>query len=197
MMQQALAADAVDGEGRRSIRSQCGPEVFAAAVGQLRTPLAVKMRGFEDQFYRSHSSTVINRYAASFQEKPPTETRDALVEAMEKTVHQADFTAGTNAQVILAIYMVLSGKAVDDSQLSEIRDRLMPAVRKGARIEFLIVHRNAADEELDQYIMLLRAHELQRFQSLYKSAVQNVMIRSSQVLAAMIKQHVDARAARH
>lgn len=197
MMQQAFAADAVDEEVQRSIRSQCEPKVFAAAVEQLRTPLAVKMRGFENQFNRSHSSSVVNRYAASLQQHPPTGTRDALVEAMEKTVHQADFTADTNAQVILAIYMVLSGKATDDSQLSEIRDRLMPAARKGARIEFLIVYRNASDQELDQYIMLLRAPELQRFQTIYKSAVQNAIIRRSQVLAAMIKQHVEVRAARH
>jgi len=197
MMQQAFAADAVDEEVERSIRSQCEPKVFAAAVEQLRTPLAVKMRGFEDQFSRSHSSSVVNRYAASLQQHPPTETRDALVEAMEKTVHQADFAADTNAQVILAIYMVLSGQATDDSQLSEIRDRLMPAARKGARIESLMVYRNATDEELDRYIMLLRTPELQRFQTIYKSAVQNAIIRRSQVLAAMIKQHVDARAARH
>jgi len=193
MMQQAFAADAVDREVQRSLGSHCEPKIFAAAIEQLRTPLAVKMRGFEDQFNRSHSTSAVSRYAASLQQYPPTETREALVEAMEKTVHQADFTADTNGQVILAIYMVLTGKATDDGQLSEVRDRLMPAARKGARIEFLMVYRNVTDQELDQYIMLLRTPELQRFQTIYKSAVQNAIVRRSQILAAMIKQHVDSR----
>ncbi len=197
MMQQAFAADAVDEEVQRSIRSHCEPKIFAAAIEQLRTPLAVKMRGFEDQFNRSRATSAVSRYAASLQQHPPTETREALVEAMEKTVHQADFTADTNGQVILAIYMVLTGKATDDGQLSEIRDRLMPAARKGARIEFLLVYRNVTDEELDQYIMLLRTPELQRFQTIYKSAVQNAIVRRSQILAAMIKQHVDSRGGKH
>lgn len=193
MMQQAFAADAVDREVQRSLGSHCEPKIFAVAVEQLRTPLAVKMRGFEDHFNRSRSTSAVSRYAASLQQYPPTETREALVEAMEKTVHQADFTADTNGQVILAIYMVLTGKATDDGQLSEIRDRLMPAARKGARIEFLMVYRNVTDQELDQYIMLLRTPELQRFQTIYKSAVQNAIVRRSQILAAMIKQLVDSR----
>jgi hypothetical protein len=115
MMQQAFAADAVDREVQRSLGSHCEPKIFAVAVEQLRTPLAVKMRGFEDQFNRSHSTSAAN--AASLQQSPPTETREAQVEAMENTVHQADFTADTNGQVILAIYMVLTGKATDDAQL--------------------------------------------------------------------------------
>jgi hypothetical protein len=69
----------------------------------------------------------------------------------------------------------------------------MPAARKGARIEFLMVYRNVTDQELDQYIMLLRTPELQRFQTIYKSAVQNAIVRRSQILAAMIKQLVDSR----
>jgi hypothetical protein len=197
MMQQAFAAEAVDEEVERSLRSHCEPKIFAAAVEQLRTPFAIKMRSFEDQFNRSHSTSAVSRYAAFLQQHPPTETREALVEAMEKTVHQADFTADTNAQVILAIYMVLTGKATDDGQLSEIRDRMMPAARKGSRTEFLMVYRNVTDEELDQYVMLLRTPELQRFQTIYKSAVQNVIVRRSQVLAAMIKQHLDSRGGKH
>jgi hypothetical protein len=90
--------------------------------------------------------------------------------------------------------MVITGKATDDGQLAEIRDRMMPAARKDARLEFLMVYRSATDEELDQYIMLLRTPELQRFQTIYKSAVENAILRRTQVLAAMIKQHLDARA---
>lgn len=196
MMQQAFAAKAVDEEVLLSMRSHCEPSVFAAAVEQLRTPLATKVRGFEDQFNRSHSPSALNRYAASLRQHPPTETREALIDAMEKTVHQADFSADTSAHVVVALYMGLTGKATDDNQLSTIRDQIMPAVRKSTRVEFLIIYRNLSDQELDQYIMLLRTPELKRFQTIYKSAVQNAIIRRSEVLAAMIKQHVDARAGR-
>src|SRR5215475_199830 len=108
--------------------------------------------------------------------------------------NNADFTAEVGAQVVLAIYMVITGKATDDGQLAEIRDQMMPAARKGARLEFLMVYRSATDEELDRYIMLLRTPELQRFQTIYKSAAENAILRRTQVLAAMIKQHLDARA---
>jgi hypothetical protein len=193
MMQQAFAAEAVDEEIGRSIRSQCEPKIFAAAVSQLRAPIAAKMRGFEDAFYRSHSPSAISRYAAGLEQHPPTEAREALAEAMEKTVHNADFEADLNAQVFLAMYMVVTGKATNDGQLLEIRERMMPAARKSARLEFLITYRNAADEELDQYILLLRSPELQRFQTIWKSAVQNAVIRRAQVMAALLKQHMDAR----
>ena len=193
MMQQAFASDAVDEEIARSIRSQCEPKIFTVAVEQLRTPIAVKMRGLEDRFNGSHSSSALSHYAAALEQHPPTETREALAEAMEKTVHNADFTADVGAQVVLAIYMVITGKATDDGQLAEIRDRMMPAARKDARLEFLMVYRSATDEELDRYIMLLRTPELQRFQTIYKSAAENAILRRTQILAAMIKQHLDAR----
>jgi len=197
IMQQAFATEAVDEEVLRSIRSHCEPKVFAVAVEQLRTPLATRVRGFEDQFSRSHSPSAVNHYAASLQQHPPTETREALIDAMEKTVHQADFTADTDAHVIVALYMGLSGKATDDNQLSAIREQILPAARKSTRIELLMIYRNLTDEELDQYIMLLRTPELQRFQTIYKSAVQNAIVRRSEVLAAMVRQHIDTRAARH
>ena len=197
IMQQAFATEAVNEEVLRSMRSHCEPKAFAAAVEQLRTPLATKVRGFEDQFDRSHSPSAVNRYAASLQQHPPAETREALIDAMEKTVHQADFTADTDAHVIVALYMGLSGKATDDNQLSALREQILPAARKSTRIELLMIYRNLTDEELDQYIMLLRTPELQRFQTIYKSAVQNAIVRRSEVLAAMVRQHIDSRAARH
>jgi hypothetical protein len=177
IMQQAFDADAVGQEVQRSMRSHCEPKLFAAAVEQLRTPLATKIRGLENEFNRLQSQAAINRYA--------------LIEALEKTVHQADFAADTDAQVILALYMGLSEKSTDDAQFGAIRDKLLPAVQQATRVQLLMVYRNAADEELDQYIMLLRTPEIQRFQTIHKSAFQNAMVRRSQVPAAMIKQHLD------
>jgi hypothetical protein len=61
-----------------------------------------------------------------------------------------------------------------------------------------LTYRNASDEELDQYIMLLRIPELQRFQTICKTAFQDAVVRRSQILAAMLKQHIDeVRAGRH
>jgi len=191
IMQQAFDADAVGQEVQRSMRSHCEPKVFAAAVEQLRTPLATKIRGLENEFNRLQSQAAINRYAASLEQHPPTETREALIQALEKTVHQADFAADTDAQVILALYMGLSEQSTDDAQFGAIRDKLLPAVQQATRVQLLMVYRNAADEELDQYIMLLRTPEIQRFQTIYKSAFQNAIVRRSQILAAMIKQHLD------
>jgi hypothetical protein len=153
--------------------------------------LATKIRGLENEFNRLQSQAAINRYAASLEQHPPTETREALIQALEKTVQQADFAADTDAQVILALYMGLSEQSTDDAQFGAIRDKLLPAVQQATRVQLLMVYRNAADEELDQYIMLLRTPEIQRFQTIYKSAFQNAIVRRSQILAAMIKQHLD------
>jgi hypothetical protein len=198
MMQQAFAADAVNLEIQRSMKTHCEPKIFAAAVEQLNTPLAKKVRGFENEFGRSHSPAAISRYKASLQQRPPTQSREALIEALEKTVHAADFAADTDAQVALALYMGLTSKATDDAQFGSIRDQLLPPVRQATRIQQLMTYRNASDEELDQYIMLLRAPDLQRFQTICKTAFQDALVRRSQILAAMLKQHIDeVRAGRH
>jgi hypothetical protein len=198
MMQQAFAADAVDLEIQRSMKTHCEPKVFASAVEQLNTSLAKKIRGFENQFSRSHSPAAINRYKASLEQRPPTQTREALVAALEKTIHAADFAADTNAQVVLALYMGLTSQATDDAQFGAIRDQLLPPVRQATRIQQLLTYRNASDEELDQYIMLLRTPDLQRFQTICKTAFQDAVVRRSQILAAMLKQHIDeVRAGRH
>jgi hypothetical protein len=198
MMQQAFAADAVNLEIERSMKTHCEPKVFAAAVEQLNTPLAKKIRGFENEFGRSHSPAAINRYKASLQQRPPTPTREALIGALETTVHSADFAADTDAQVALALYMGLTAQATDDAQFGVIRDRLLPPVRQATRIQQLMTYRNASDQELDQYIMLLRTPDLQRFQTICKTAFQDAVVRRSQILAAMLKQHIDeVRAGRH
>lgn len=191
IMQQAFDADAVDQEIQRSMKSHCEPKVFASAVEQMRTPLATKIRGFENEFNRSHSQGAINRYASSLQQHPPTQTREALIGALEKTVHQADFLADTDAQIVLALFMGLSSQATDDAQFGVIRDQLLPPVRQATRVQQLMTYRNASDEELDQYIMLLRTPDLQRFQTVCKTAFQDAIVRRSQVLAAMLKQHID------
>jgi len=197
IMQQAFDADALDQEAQRSMKSHCDAKIFAAAVEQLRAPLPSKIRAFEDAFNRSHSQAAVNRYAATLQQHPPSQQREALIEALEKTVHQADFTADIDAEVILALYMGLSGQASDDAQFGTIRDQLLPSVRQATRVELLLIYRNVSDEDLDQYIILLRAPALQRFQTIYKSALQNAIVRRSEVFAAMIKQHMDeARPAR-
>jgi hypothetical protein len=191
ILQQAFEADAVDLEVQRSMKSHCDPKIFAAAVEQLRAPLPSKIRAFEDAFNRSHSQAVVNRYAASLQLHPPGQQREALIEALEKTVHQADFTADIDAQVILALYMGLSGQATNDAQFGTIRDQLLPSVRQATRIELLMIYRNVSDEDLDQYTMLLRTPALQRFRTICQSALQNAIVRRSEVFAAMIKQHLD------
>jgi hypothetical protein len=84
MMQQAFAAEAVDLEIQRSMQAHCEPKVFASAVEQLNTPLAKKIRGFENQFSRSHPPAAVNHYKASLEQRPPTPTREALVAALEK-----------------------------------------------------------------------------------------------------------------
>ena len=191
IMQQAFDADALDLEVLRSMKSHCDPKIFAAAVEQLGAHLPTKIRAFEDAFNRSHSQAAVNRYAASLQQHPPGRQREALIEALEKTVHQADFTADIDTQVILALYMGRSGQATSDAQFGTIRDQLLPSVRQATRIELLLIYRNVGDEDLDQYIMLLRTPALQRFQTIYQSALQNAVVRRSEVLAAMIKQHLD------
>jgi hypothetical protein len=198
IMQQAFDADALDLEVQRSMKSHCDPKIFAAAVAQLRAPLPTRIRIFEDTFNRSHSQVAVNRYAGSLQQHPPSQQREALIEALEKTVHQANITADINAQVMLALYMGLSGQATNDAQFGTIRDQLLPSVQRGTRIEFLMIYRSVSDQDLDQYIMLLRTPELQRFQTIYKSGLQNAVVRRSEVLAAMIKQHLDeVRPGRH
>jgi len=198
MMQQAFAADALNLEIQRSMKTHCEPKVFASAVEQLHTPLAIKFRGFENDFNRSRSPAAINRYATSLQQHPPTQTRELLIEAFEKTVHAADVEADIVAQMVLALYMGLTSQATDDNQFGTIRDQLLPPVRQITRIEQLMTYRTASDEELDQYIMLLRTTELQRFLTICKTAFQDAVVRRSQVLAAMLKQHIDeARAGRH
>jgi hypothetical protein len=191
IMRQAFDADALDLEVQRSMKSHCDPKIFAGAVEQLRAPLPTKIRAFEDGFNRSHSPAVVNRYAASLQQHPPGQQREALIEALEKIVHQADFTADIDAQVILALYMGLSGQATNDAQFGTIRDQLLPSVRQATRIELLMIYRDVSDEDLDQYIMLLRTPALQRFQTIYKSVLQNAIVRRSEAFAAMIKQHLD------
>src|SRR5262249_18982925 len=125
MMQQAFAADSINSEIQRSMKSHCDPKVFAAATEQLNTPLARKIRGFESEFSRSHSPATISRYKTSLQQSPPTQTREALIAAFEKTVHAADFAADTDAQVVLALFMGLSSQATDDAQFGTIRDQLL------------------------------------------------------------------------
>jgi len=191
MMQQAFAADAVDVEIQRSMKTHCEPRTFAAATEQLNTPLAKKFRGFESEFNRSHSRAAINRYAVSLQQRPPTATRESLIEALEKTVHEADFVADVDAQIVLAFYMAITSKATDDSQFGTMRDQLLPPIRREVRVQQLMTYRNAADEELDQYIMLLRIPDVQRFQTICKTAYQDAVVRRSQVLAAMLKQRID------
>jgi hypothetical protein len=185
-------------EIQRSMKTHCESKIFAAAVEQLNTPLAKKIRDFENEFGRSHSPAAINRYKASLQQRPPTPTREALIEALEKTVHGADFAADTDAQVVLALYMGLTSQATDDAQFGTIRDQLLPPVRLATRIQQLMTYRNASDEELDQYIMLLRTPDLQRFQIICKNAFQDAVVRRSQILAALLKQHLDeVRTGRH
>jgi hypothetical protein len=103
------------------------PEDFRRGRRATRAPLPTKIRAFEDAFNRSHSEAAVNRYAASLQQHPPGRQREALIEALEKTVHQADFTADIDAQVILALYMGLSGQATSDAQFGTIRDQLLPS----------------------------------------------------------------------
>jgi len=199
MMHQALAADAIDLEIQRSMKSHCEPKTFAAATEQLNAPLAKKFRSFENEFGLSaRSRAALHRYAVSLQQRPPTPTREALIEALEKTIHQADFAAAGDAQIVLAFYMAMTSKATDDSQLGTIRDQLLPPLRQAIRIQQLMIYKNASDEELDQYIMLLRTPEIQRFQTICKTAYQDAIVRRVQILAAMLKQHIDeVLASRH
>jgi len=198
ILRQAFDADALAQEVQLSMKSHCDSKVFAVAVEQLHAPLPTKIRAFEDAFNRAHSQAAVNRYAASLQRHPPGQQREALIAALEKTVHQADFTADIDAQVILALYMGLTGQPTNDAQFATIRDQLLPSVRQATRVELLMIYHNVSDEDLDQYIMLLRTPALQRFQTIYKSALQNAIVRRSEVFAAMIKQYVDeARPARH
>jgi hypothetical protein len=196
-LDQAFDAAALDVEFRRSVRSHCEPKIFAIAIEQMKTPLSSKMRGFEDFLLTPQGRSALVAYTGNRQQHPATPEREALLDRMESVLHAADFLADVNAEEVRAMYIGISGKSASDAETDALREKMMPSMRQTIRANALFVYRTASDEELAQYIAVLDGAEMRRFNTILESALENGMIRRSEVAAAMIQQIVaNARGSR-
>jgi hypothetical protein len=191
-LSQAFDRTALNEEFRRSIRSHCEPKSFAAAIEQLKTPLGTKMRGFEDFMLTPQGRSAFFAYARNMPQHPPTAAREALLDRMEGVLHATDFLTDVNAEEARAMYIGISGKSASDAETQALREKMIPKMRQTVRANALFTYRTASDEELAQYIAMLEGAEMRRFNTILESAVENGMIRRSEVAAAMIQQIVAA-----
>ncbi len=185
---QAFDPGAMDEEFRRGIRSHCEPKIFAVALARMKTPLGVKMRKLEDFMLTPQGRSAYLGYVRNMQLHPPTAQREALLDRMENVEHATDFLADVNAEEARAMYIGISGKSASDAEAQALREKIMPAMRQAVRTSALFAYRNTSDDELEQYIAMLEAAEMRRFQTIVKNVFENGMIRRSEVAAAIIQQ---------
>ena len=188
--EQAFDSAALEEEFLRSIRSHCEPEIFAVALEQLKTPLGTKMRGLEDFMLTPQGRSAFLGYAKNMQQHPPTPQRESLLDGLESVLHTADFLADVNAEEVRAMYMGISGKSASDSEVQALREKIMPSMSQTVRANAVFTYRSASDEELAQYVTMLGGAEMRRFNTILESAIENGMIRRSEVAAALIQQIV-------
>jgi hypothetical protein len=188
--EQAFDSAALEEEFLRSIRSHCQPKIFAVALEQLKTPLGTKMRGLEDFMLTPQGRSAFLSYARNMQQHPLTPQRESLLDGLESVLHTADFLADVNAEEVRAMYMAISGKSASDPEVQALREKMMPSMSQTVRANAVFTYRSASDEELAQYVTMLGGAEMRRFNTILESAIENGMIRRSEVAAALIQQIV-------
>ena len=188
--EQAFDSAALEEEFLRSIRSHCEPKTFEVALEQLKTPLGTKMRGLEDFMLTPQGRSAFLSYARSTQLHPLSPQRESLLDGLESVLHTADFLADVNAEEMRAMYIGISGKSASDSEVQALREKIMPSMSQTVRANAIFTYRGASDEELAQYLTMLGGAEMKRFNTILESAIENGMIRRSEVAAALIQQIV-------
>lgn len=185
-MKRALAPQILLKALKDSFLQDCDESMLKDVIGGMDTPFGVRMRDVE---LKEQNPNTAQRRIAFYKDMrlhPPGDKRHDLVIQMDDATESSQVAWDMVTAMTKAVGAVGGSSSVSEADLEAQRQKYQPLLRTAALCDLLFVYRNVSDDDLAQYVALLRTPSYEKFnRTMSRSLVNTFVSQTAKALTEM------------